>query len=189
MKKSIFVQIICGFLLFLTHSTFAGSDEIQAPSPLPDVKVKIFAVDTLFAVYDFDHKNIKEHQKEAAKRFSGDGWTDFLSAMDNSKLMDSVTKNKYIVTTTPLLPAKISKQALKQGVYYWIVEYPAMIVFKNDDYQQVQYVNIKQRIIYKDKALQMDKFLASKGKALNCEETSKGIIVSDDAATGTPVKK
>lgn len=181
--------MIVAFVFLLTQASFAGSDEIQAPSPVPDVKVKIFAIDTLFAVYDFDHTNIKEHQKQAAKMFSGDGWTDFLSVIESSKLMDSVTKNKYVVTTSPLLPAKISKQALKQGVYYWIVEYPAMIVFKNDDYQQVQYVNIKERIIYKDKTLQMDKFLASKGKALNCEETSKGITVSNDAATGTPAKK
>ena len=184
-----FTPIIFAFLLLLNQASFAGSEEIQAPSPVPDIKVKIFAIDSLFAVYDFNHTNIKEHQKATAKMFSGEGWTDFLSVIKNSKLMDSVIQHKYVVTTSPLLPARISKQALKQGVYYWIVEYPAMIVFKNDDYQQVQYVNIKERIIYKDKVLQIDKFLATKGKALNCEETSKGITVPNDAATGTPAKK
>lgn len=186
MKKSTLISIVFSFLALATQMAFANDGEMQVKSPVEASKVNMFAVTTLFAVYDFDHSNILPRQKNAATMFTSDGWANFLSAMNKSKLVDSVKKNKYIVTTTPLRPAKITKQALKYGVYYWDVELPAMIVFKNDDFQQVQYLNIKQRIVFKDNHLQVDRFLATKGEPLNCKETSKGITVSQ--ATKQPAK-
>ena len=122
--------------------------------------------------------------------FNSGGWNDFLDVILKSKLLDSVNKNKYTVTTIPLSPPAITKQGLAKGVYFWNVEFPAMIVFKNDEYQQVQYVNIKQRIIYKDKKLHVVQFLAIKGTPINCQETSKGItVLNENIPSKEPKKK
>lgn len=182
MKKISLIRMLSCFLLLMTQISYATENEIQVKSPVSGIKVKLFALNALFSVYDFDHSNITHRQKAAAKLFTGDGWANFLSAMNKSKLLDYVRKNKYQVTTTALRPALISKQALRYGVYYWDVEYPAMVVFKNEKVQQVQYLNIKQRVVYKNKELQVEKFLATQGKAINCEQTSKEITQASKTA-------
>lgn len=181
MKKLISSVLLSILMITLSPLSLASDAMPPIKGPVENVEVKKFSFNLLFSIYDFSYKNAMERQKQAAMMFSSTGWENFQKALLKSKLLESVKTNKYIVTTTPLIPPEVIKQGLKKGIYYWQVKFPAMIVFKNADYQQVQYINIKLHITYKDK-LRAEEVVAEKGTPINCQQTSKGIIITPEAA-------
>lgn len=167
------------YLLILGLAALGQSYAAQAPkAPISDSKVKFFAYQTLMATYEYNYKNIINSQREAAKLFTGKGWVSFQKAIIDSKVLIAVKQNRYQVSATPLQPADIVKQGLADGRYYWDLKYPAMVVYKNASYQQVQYLEMDMRIVYQDKLL-VEQLVAKKGKPINCQQNSSNIEVKE----------
>lgn len=177
MKKiTLYPMALFLFLLSLNTMSYAGTFA-SPPSPLKDTAIKAFSFNLLLSVYDFKPDNMQENFQSAAKNFSSNGWQTFMKALLDSKVLNSVKKNNYLVTSTPLSPPEILEKGLYKGVYFWKVGFPAMIVFKNDTYQQVQYVTIKLHINYINEQLKTESFIATKSEPLMCKKTSPEIVV------------
>lgn len=170
MKKIIMI-FIC-----LCFTTLAQAEHGQ-DSPASKLQVKLFSYQLLLSIYDFDYQQFIQQQKTAAKLFTPQGWMVFQKALLKSKLIEVIQKNRYTVTAVPLFPPKIGQQGMKNGSYQWQVEMPAMVVYKNDSYQQVQYLDIKMNLVYQNKLLAQS-FIASPGKPITCQQTTKDLKVT-----------
>lgn len=170
MKKYIFVF---GFICSLC--TQAIAIPLKAPKTSDDVM--LFSYRLLLVVYNFNYQNYLPRQKEAATMFTGEGWDSFLTSLTKSRLIDSIKKNKYFVSVTPLSPPSIVDQGLKTGTYFWKVKQPAMVIYKNDTYQQVQYLNIDMTLVFENGIKARD-FIATKGEPINCQKTSSFLTIT-----------
>lgn len=163
------------FFAALLIGSVAHAQEVKPP--LDEREVKLFAYTSLLAIYDFDYKNYLSRQKQAAETFTGSGWLNFQQALIKSKLLEAVKKNKYSVTTVPLAPPVITQRGLVKGVYQWTVQLPAMVVFKNEAYQQVQYLDLTMLVLYQQ-GLKLQSVATRKRAPLNCEQTSPQISLN-----------
>lgn len=159
-------------LLFVSMSVTAA---VKAPKP--DVAVKVFANTAIVSVYDFSYKNIVSSHKQAAVYFSGTGWIALTKAFQSADLLGTVVKHRYEVSAVATRPPKITDKGLKDSGYQWQVDMPIMVVFKNDDYQQVQYLDVTATVGFLKGVLRVEQLLAVPGKALPCEQTSSNLVV------------
>ncbi len=145
--------------------------------PIDNIKVKVFSNTAIVSLYDFSYKNYLSRQKQTARFFTSKGWFALTKALIASNLNTNVAKNKYTVTSVATAPPTIKNQGLKQGLYHWQVIMPVMIIYKNPEYQQVQYLNVTLNLIYQDKLL-INELITRPGKAPPCETTSTTIKIT-----------
>lgn len=176
MKKALLITLFCSL-------SFNGYSQPGGKSPMPNMEVKLFAYQVLLYVYHFKYDTLFNDQRKAAKLFTGPGWQGFQSAVTSSKLITMVKKHKYQVEAVPLSPPKITKQGVVKSEYLWQVDLPAMVVYKNPSYQQVQYLNVSILVTYMNKKLKVKQFVTTKGKPINCAKTSEKIKLTEEKPT------
>lgn len=163
-------------------------------APMSDVEVKVFANTAIVSIYDFNADNLLARQKSSAKRFTSSGWIAFSKALTSSHLLEMVKKHHYKVSAVAMRPPEITNHGLNEGVYQWMVTMPTMVVFKNPDYQQVQYLDVSLVIHYQKGKLLVSQITSVPGKALACEKTSENLTVKassskDDKSSDTKDEK
>lgn len=148
----------------------------QVVAPVDDIKVKVFANTAIVSIYDFNYANYLQRQKATATMFTGKGWAAFNKALTQSQLLNNVKSHRYTVTSVATAPPHIVKRGLTQGEYGWQVVMPTLVVFKNNDFQQVQYLDVTVNLLWQGRLL-VNEFHAKKGKAIPCEQTTKGLMI------------
>ncbi|CEK09401.1 DotI/IcmL family type IV secretion protein [Legionella hackeliae] len=113
------------FTLFISLPGFAAPDNTQ---------LAVWANEAIIATYTFDYKNFLPRQKEIAKYFTAAGWTAYSTALNTSKLPDTVKKNYYVVSAVATLPPTIRTVNATQ----WEATMPILVLYKNPQYQQKQ---------------------------------------------------
>ncbi|MCX7116972.1 MAG: DotI/IcmL family type IV secretion protein [Legionellales bacterium] len=117
-------------LLFLwTLQVKAFADEAQ---------LSVWANEAIIETYTYSYQNLLEQQKHIATYFSVPGWMSFINAIRDAKLLDAVKKNNYFVNAVALMPPTIRNTSPTS----WQAVMPVLIVYKNAQYEQKQYVSV-----------------------------------------------
>ncbi|MFA5960970.1 MAG: DotI/IcmL family type IV secretion protein [Tatlockia sp.] len=112
-------------LLVTTTLLYAAPDNTQ---------LAVWANEAIVATYSFNYKNFLERQKEIAKYFTAEGWTNYTTALLASKLPEAVQSNSYFVSSVAQKPPVITPIAANQ----WQAVMPLLVLYKNPQYQQQQ---------------------------------------------------
>ncbi|WED42729.1 DotI/IcmL family type IV secretion protein [Legionella cardiaca] len=107
----------------------------QSFAAAPDkTQLAVWANEAIVATYTFDYQNFLARQKEIAKYFSAAGWTAYSTALNASKLPETVKNNSYFVSAVATLPPEIKTINATQ----WQAIMPILVLYKNPQYQQKQ---------------------------------------------------
>ena len=117
------------FLCLLSAQALAAFDKTQ---------LAVWANEAIVATYSFDYKNFLPRQKEIAKYFTAEGWTAYSTALNASKLPESIQTNSYFVSAVATLPPEIKALGNNQ----WQATMPLLVVYKNPQYQQKQHLAV-----------------------------------------------
>ena len=101
------------------------------PSP---AALSVWANEAIVATYTYDYQHYLESQKKVAHYFTATGWIEYSKALINSKIMESVEKNKYFVSAVATSPPQIS--LFTTGV--WKAQMPLLVVYRNPQFEQKQ---------------------------------------------------
>lgn len=128
-----------GFLIWLAFFHFPQTEYIPTSNAaaickvipvsepsLTHAEVSNFAVDAAVSMYSFDHVNYKKQANDTAdKYFTPDYRNEYMIAFGDSRLLQAVVENFYVVSaTTAGRPAQIVKTGQRGGHYFWIVQVP-----------------------------------------------------------------
>lgn len=105
----------------------------------PDnTQLAVWANEAIVATYTFDYANFLPRQKEIARYFTAEGWTAYSTALNNSKLPETVKTSQYSVSAVATLPPVVKTLSPTQ----WQAEMPVLVIYKNPQYQQKQTLSV-----------------------------------------------
>lgn len=110
---------------------------VTGPLPLMDepvyssTKVQDWTVTALKDTFSFNFVNINEELRKSQAYFTPDGWDAFYTAMQSSKVVENVTRQRLEVFLTPLGEARIIGTCVSEKCLYkwWRVEVPVIITY------------------------------------------------------------
>ena len=129
------MRLLSSFLL----PFFLLSLTLEARAENGDATQSVWVNEAIVATYTFNYQNFLERQQEIAKYFTSKSWVAYSQALLNSKLEESVKKNKYRVSAVALSPPTI--KAASQG--QWMATMPLLVSYRNPQYQQKQVLEIQ----------------------------------------------
>ncbi len=112
-----------------------------------NAEVVTWAAKTAQDVMRFGYFDYQKRLDESSSHFTGTGWTSFNKALNDSGILDAVSKRKLTVTLTVNAAPEITAAGLINGTYAWDVRFP--IVIKFDGVEPPQPINalLKLRIV------------------------------------------
>lgn len=139
--KNIFLRSLLSTLavlfFLLANNGFAGPSNSQ---------LVVWSSEAVVSTYTFDYQNLVKQQKQIAKYFTVNGWVNYSKALDESKLLDTVQKKSYYVSSVPILPPVIKE--LRDN--YWQATIYLLVLYKNQEYQQTQNLKVELEFVKTD---------------------------------------
>jgi len=164
----------------IIYSTLAATLVIVTlpANALTQAQLVVWTNEAIITAYTYDYKTIIPSQKATAKYFTAKAWFNYSQALLKSGLLDAVKKNKYTVSAVATMPPQIKSLKPVKGEKTWQAEMPILAVYKNPQYQQKQYLNIKlviqaTGITGGTRGLAITNFQATKRPAPKCEPAVK----------------
>jgi hypothetical protein len=115
------------FLSFLVAS-------IQTWAEDAEILQSTWVNQAIVSTYTFNDDNIVQRHKTIAHYFSSQGWIAYLKALEQSKLLDTVKKEKFHVSAVALSPPTIQSRGTSQ----WQATMPLLVEYKNASMKQQQ---------------------------------------------------
>ena len=170
MKKTIYIIIA----LFFVHLSFIT----KSFAAVSEASISVWSNEAIITAYTYDYKNIINRQKATAKYFTTQAWINYSQALSKSGLLQTVKTNRYNVSAVATMPPKIIRSNIIKGKQNWQIEMPILAVYKNPQFQQKQYLNIKLTIESSNpgsgtRGLAITSFIAKKTPAPKCPNTDK----------------
>lgn len=81
-------------------------------------------------VMTFGFHDYKTRLQESSRHFTRPGWDSFTRALQQSGVIDAVSKNKQVVTAVPRSAPIIRSEGIKNDRYQWEIEIPMLINFQ-----------------------------------------------------------
>jgi hypothetical protein len=104
-----------------------------------DPKINAWVADAILNTYTFDADNVIARQKLIAKYFTVDGWINYGKALKDSKLIETVQANKYIVAAVPLAAPKVMTSENSK----WTATMPIIVTYHGKQSDETQALDIK----------------------------------------------
>jgi hypothetical protein len=98
------------------------------------VELSIWANEAIVSTYTYNYQNYLSEQKKIARYFTPHAWIIYTEALTNSKLIESIEKNKYSVTAVALSPPAVKSL----GPNIWQASMPTLVAYKNNQHEQKQ---------------------------------------------------
>ena len=98
-------------------------------------------------VMTFGFHDYQRRLQEASTYFTRRGWQSFTTALEASRIMETVEKSQQVVTATPKSAPVIIQQGLVNGVYRWIIEMPLIVTYQSGTARQSDTMNIRLTIV------------------------------------------
>ncbi|TNE26698.1 MAG: hypothetical protein EP349_09810 [Alphaproteobacteria bacterium] len=116
---------------------------------LDDQFIKGWSSYAVTMTYNFGYNNYQQQLEQSAKHFTPEGWKNFLTALDEAKILEFVIKNKQFVATMLIGEPIITQQGVnnENGVYTWHVTLPVETVYSNRIDLQKMNLNIELTIV------------------------------------------
>lgn len=122
--------LMCFLIMISPLNVYAISDE--------RTQLAVWTNESIVATYTYNYKDFLARQREIATYFTAAAWIEYSKAFAKSKLLESVQKNSYDVSAVATMPPEI--ETIREG--YWRAKMPLLVVYKNEHYQQKQYLEI-----------------------------------------------
>lgn len=116
---------------------------LEKPNQTDDAVLQ-WASQAAMASFSYSYVDFRDELQASSGFFTGNGWSQFLRALESSNNLDAV-KAKYMVVSAQLTdPATILKQEQSHNLYTWRIEVPVLVTYQNDTQYTQQYnmVNI-----------------------------------------------
>lgn len=98
------------------------------------VELSVWANEATIAPYTYTYQNYLSGQKQIGRYFTPHAWIKYTEALTQSKLLETVTKNKYTVSAVALSPPTIKQL----NVNTWQASMPTLVLYKNSQQEQKQ---------------------------------------------------
>lgn len=105
----------------------------------PDVEVQNFVISATKRLFKYDHINYGEQIQDAAYYFTIPGWNSYLTSYRDSKTLEAVKENRWVVTVNIASIPKILKNYVdpESGICFWDMELPATVMYMGNKSQSV----------------------------------------------------
>lgn len=141
---SILVSLILGFLLIYIIKNppapkyFATSINgritplfaLNEPNQ-SDSAVLQWANQAAIAAFTYNFVNWRSELQASSGFFTGEGWTQFQKALEQSNNLDAVRAKKLVVSAVATRAPVILQKGLLQGVYSWRVQMPLLVTYQS----------------------------------------------------------
>lgn len=81
-------------------------------------------------VMTFGFHDYRRRLQEASRNFTKTGWASFTTALEKSRIMESVEANQQVVTAAPSSAPVLVSEGLVNGRYQWQVQLPMVITYQ-----------------------------------------------------------
>jgi intracellular multiplication protein IcmL len=154
---SILINLVLAFMVvyMVTHppapkyfaTSINGRVTPLIPTDMPnqsDSSVLQWANQAAIAAFTYNFVNYREELQSASGFFTGEGWTQFLGALQQSNNLDSVKAKKLVVSAVATKAPVIMQKGLLNGVYSWRVQMPILVTYQSasEFTQQNNYVTM-----------------------------------------------
>lgn len=101
----------------------------------------------LRSIFSFDFVHYKEQLESHKTSFTAQGWGAFLTALQDSKFIQSVRENRQVVSATPTSAARVIAEGELGGRYAWKIEQDFVFTFHAGPRTQNQSVMITATVV------------------------------------------
>lgn len=81
-------------------------------------------------VMTFGFHDYKKRLQESSRNFTRRGWASFTSALDKSRVLETVQSYQQVVTATPTSAPVIVQEGIVNGRYQWVLEVPLSVTYQ-----------------------------------------------------------
>ncbi len=81
-------------------------------------------------VMTFGFHDYRRRLQEASRNFTRIGWASFTTALEKSRIMESVEQNQQVLTAAPTSAPVLISEGVVNGRYQWQVELPMVITYQ-----------------------------------------------------------
>lgn len=89
--------------------------------------VLAWASNIAITAYSYDYVNYRSDLQALAGSFTGDGWSSFLSALQGSRMLDTVMAQKLVMTAVPTGAPVVKQEGVLNGRYSWKIAIPMLV--------------------------------------------------------------
>lgn len=131
--------------------------------------VLAWATNVAITAYSYDYVNYRSDLQALAGSFTSDGWSSFLTALEGSRMLDSVMSQKLVMTAVPTGAPIIKQQGVLNGRYAWKIAIPMLVKLSGSVTMQqpVQIYLMIQRVslVNNPKGIAVSSFIVSESDA------------------------
>ncbi|MEC7031007.1 MAG: type IVB secretion system apparatus protein IcmL/DotI [Pseudomonadota bacterium] len=96
-----------------------------------DAEIIDWATKAAIKTYTYDFVNYRDALQQVSQSFTGNGWTNFQRAMQDSGMLKTVIAQQLVMTAEPTMAAVISDKGVSRtGRYTWKIEIPMLLKLK-----------------------------------------------------------
>lgn len=122
-------RILALVLLLAGDLVHAAMDKAQ---------MSVWVNEAIVQTYTYQYDDYLQRQKVFSQYFTAEGWIDYIKALNQSKLLDAVKKNKYKVSAVATMPPTITVSA----PHHWKAVMPLLVRYKGPEYEQKQVLEV-----------------------------------------------
>lgn len=94
-----------------------------------DSKMLQLVGDTATCAFTFDYVNYRKQITQCQHGFTDNGWTRFVTELDNSKILNLVKSEELVLSSTRIEAPIIEDKGLIEGVLAWKVKVPVRVTY------------------------------------------------------------
>lgn len=98
---------------------------------LPPSAVLQWANQAAIAAYTYNFVNYRAELQAASEFFTPDGWSSFLTALQNSNNLNTVISKKLVVSAVATGAPIVLDQGVIDGVYTWKIQMPLLVSYQS----------------------------------------------------------
>ncbi len=133
--------ILVGALAYLTVSppirdyyqtTFNGKTTRLTALDVPnqsDAAVRLWANQAAIAIFNYDWVEFNQQLLNAKQFFTSSGWSEFVTAMNNSNILQTVSSKKLRVAAVATRHPIVLEKGLLLGNYTWRIQLPLLVTY------------------------------------------------------------
>lgn len=156
---SVFALIVT-FIVFLNIYTpsrtyFATTEDGRVVPMIPLSQANLsrpallsWAAQAASETMTFGFHDYRRRLQESSRHFTRRGWGSFTQALQESGMIDTVTKNRQVLTAIPRsAPVVLAEGLMPNGVYRWEVEMPMLITYELGQSKKSDSLNVRLVIV------------------------------------------
>lgn len=100
-----------------------------------------WVTESMMTVHTFNFVNYATAIADAKEYFTKEGYDSYTTALQNTKILDAVINQKYVLRAVPTASPQITKEGLLANFYLWKIQLPMLFRYRNvdtDSYDNVE---------------------------------------------------